>query len=132
MTPQQHRKELRSFGLIVGGIFLCIGLWPVMWQGTSPRLWAVGVGAILSVLGAVLPNSLARIHKGWMFVGHVMGWINTRIILGLFFYGILTPMGLMARLMGKDSMHLKPMVNGDASYRVPRASRRNAHFRQQF
>ena len=132
MTSQQQSKELRSFGFIVGGIFLCMGLWPWIWQEASPRLWAVGVGAILSVLGAVLPDSLAPVHRGWMYVGHVMGWINTRIILGLFFYGMLTPMGLAARLIGKDFMHMKPAMDPDASYRVVRTSRPSNHFRQQF
>lgn len=131
MTDQQHKKELRSFGLIVGSVFLGIGLWPLVWQGAAIRSWAVIIGALLSVLGGVAPGLLHPIHKGWMFIGHVMGWINTRIILGFFFYVILTPMGLIARLMGKDFMHLETGTNAD-TYRILREPRANTHFTRQF
>lgn len=132
MASQQSEKELRHFGLIVGGVFLVIGVWPWLWEGEAARSWALGIGAILALLGAFVPRVLSQIHKGWMFIGHVMGWINTRIILGFFFYVVLTPMGLVARLMGKDFMHMKPAANTESSYRVLRASRDRTHFRHQF
>lgn len=131
MTAQQQKKELRNFGLLVGGVFLIIGVWPLIWHGSEMRLWAVMVGGFLSVLGAVSPSVLQPIHKGWMLIGHVMGWINTRIILGFFFYAILTPMGLLARLVRKDFLYLRPGVNRD-TYRVLRTPRTPLHFRQQF
>lgn len=131
MIVQQNKKELRQFGFVVGGVFLGIGLWPWMWQEADPRSWAVAGGAVLGVLGAISPNALKPIHKGWMVVGHVMGWINTRIILGFFFYAVLTPMGLIARLAGKDFMHMKPGKSVD-TYRVLRAPRVSTHFHRQF
>ncbi len=131
MIVQQSKKELRQFGLVVGGVFLGIGSWPWVWQETDPRLWALAIGAALGVLGVVSPNALKPVHKGWMAVGHVMGWINTRIILGFFFYVVLTPMGLIARLAGKDFMHMKLGASVD-TYRVLRAPRVSTHFRQQF
>lgn len=131
MADQQQKNELRSFGLIVGGVFLLIGLWPLVWRGSEMRSWAVAVGGLLSVLAAVAPSLLRPVHKGWMFLGHVMGWINTRIILGVFFYAVLTPMGLVARLLGKDFLRLKPGSNTD-TYRVLRTPRVSSHFRQQF
>lgn len=132
MASQQSPKELRQFGLVVGGVFLVIGVWPWLWGGGAVRSWALGLGAILALLGAFAPRVLMPFHKGWMFIGHMMGWINTRIILGFFFYVVLTPMGLVARLMGKDFMHMKPAVNTESSYRVLRTSRERTHFRHQF
>ena len=84
MTAQQQTKGLRNFGLIVGGVFSAIGAWPMVWSGGTPRLWALGLGGALVGLGAIVPRVLAPIHRGWMFLGHIMGWINTRIILGCF------------------------------------------------
>src|SRR5262245_59382973 len=96
-------KQLRSFGLIVGGIFALIGIWPAVWRG-QPRLWSLLLGGVLMALALVLPHSLAQVYRLWMTVGEVLGWINTRIILGVLFYGLFTPMGLFMRLRSKDPM----------------------------
>lgn len=124
-------KDLRQFGLIVGGVFLVIGLWPFVVRSEDPRLWATVMGIALMVLGAVVPQSLKQIHFGWMKIGHVLGTINTRIILGVIFYGLITPMGLVMRLMGKDSMH-RALVQDAVTYRVVRAPRPRRHMRNQF
>ena len=81
MAQQVDTKELRRFGLMVGGIFLIIGLWPVIFRGESPRIWAVSLGGALGGLGLVLPVSLKHVHRVWMKIGHVLGTINTKIIL---------------------------------------------------
>lgn len=131
MSEISHRKQLRSFGLMVGGIFLLIGLWPIIWRGGTPRIWAVGIGATLMVLGLIVPGSLEYVYRAWMAVGHALGWINTRIILGIFFYGILTPIGLMMRLLGKDLIPLKPVPDA-GTYRVKREPRPSSHYKHQF
>lgn len=131
MNQQPTMKDLRLFGLIVGGVFSVIGLWPVVFRSEDPRLWAMVVGIALMVLGAVLPQSLKQIHYGWMKIGHVLGTINTRIILGIIYYGLVTPMGLVMRLMGKDSMH-RALMQDATSYRVVRAPRPRHHMRNQF
>jgi len=131
MGNKKETKELQTFGLMVGGIFLILGLWPALWRGEEPRLWALIPGIVLVVLGLSLPRSLKRAHKVWMVVGHVLGWINTRIILGIVFYGLITPMGLVMRLFGWDSMRrtLLPQAN---TYRIVRQPRPHSHMRRQF
>ena len=104
-NQQPTMRDLRQFGLLVGGVFAVIGLWPVVFRSESPRLWATILGSLLIVLGAIAPQSLKQVHKGWMKVGHVLGSINTKIILGIIYYLLITPMGLVMRLMGKDPMH---------------------------
>lgn len=135
MNPQQglqpSRKELRQFGLLVGSVFAVIGLWPVLFRGESPRLWAMMLGSLLMVLGTMAPQSLKLVHQGWMQVGHVLGSINTKIILGIVYYGLITPMGLVMRLMGKDSMH-RTFRQDAATYRVVRVPRPRQHMHNQF
>ena len=128
---QRPTNELRRFGVVVGGVFLGIGLWPWVLYGTGPRFWALGVGTVLNVLGAVFPDALKPLHKGWMFIGHILGWINTRVILGLFFYTILTPMGMLARMLGKDFMYLRPGANVE-TYRIVKTPRASIHFHRLF
>ena len=92
-------KDLRQFGLLVGGVFAVIGLWPLVFRNESPRLWAMILGSLLIVLGAIAPQSLKQVHSGWMKIGHILGSINTKIILGIIYYLLITPMGLVMRLM---------------------------------
>ena len=131
MTQQGDTKELRTFGLMVGGIFSTIGLWPVLLRGDPPRIWAISVGSALVGLGLALPSSLKHVHRLWMKIGHVLGYINTRILLGVIFYGMITPMGVIMRLFGKDSMH-RALVPGADTYRVIRLARSRLHMKSQF
>lgn len=130
-THQAGNKELRQFGLLVGGVFAVIGLWPLVFRGESPRLWAMILGGLLIVLGGIVPQSLKQVHQGWMKIGHVLGSINTKIILGIVYFLLITPMGLVMRLMGKDSMHRAFAQNAD-TYRVVRVPRPRHHMRNQF
>lgn len=131
MSQQPTTKDLRQFGLIVGGVFSVIGLWPVLFRNEDPRLWALVLGGTLIVLGLVMPQSLKQIHYGWMKIGHVLGTINTRIILGIIYYGLVTPMGMVMRLLGKDPMR-RLFVQDATTYRVVRAARPRHHMRHQF
>ncbi len=126
-----NKGTLRQFGLMVGGVFLLIGLWPFVWRQEPVRIWAVIPGSILAAAGLVAPGLLKYVHQGWMFIGHVMGWINTRIILGLLFYGIVTPMGIVMKVAGRDPM--RRAFEPDAqTYRVIRQPRRASHMKNMF
>ncbi len=124
-------KELRSFGLTVGVVFVVIAFWPVVWRGEALRVWALIPGVLLAVMGVSWPKILAPVFKVWMKVGHVLGWINTRIILGAVFFVIITPMGLIMRLFGWDSMS-KTIVPSQDTYRVVRPPRVPSHMKHQF
>ena len=126
-----NKGTLRQFGLMVGGVFLLIGLWPFVWRQEPVRIWAVMPGSILAAAGLVAPGLLKHVHQGWMFIGHVMGWINTRIILGLLFYGIVTPMGIVMKVAGRDPM--RRAFEPDAqTYRVIRQPRPASHMKNMF
>jgi hypothetical protein len=124
-------KQLRSFGLMVGGIFALLGIWPMVFRSQDPRWWSIVLGICLAAPAIVFPTSLYWPYKGWMMVGHVLGWINTRIILSVVFYVIVTPIGVVRRWLGKDAMgqQLRPDLN---SYRVPRKPRTATHLKKQY
>src|SRR5689334_5277106 len=102
MQADTPKKELRSFGLIVGGIFVLLGAWPVVVHRVDPRWWSVLVGGVLLISAIVYPKSLFWVHKGWMLLGHVLGWVNTRVILSVVFFIVITPIGVLRRILGKD------------------------------
>ena len=124
-------RSLRSFGFLVGGIFLAMGVWPAVFRHQEPRLWALVVALLLLGPAAVYPRALGPVHRVWMKIGHALGFINTRIILGLLYYVIVTPIGLILRLLGKD-----PMQRGfdprASTYRLPRQPRPGSHMKHQF
>lgn len=124
-------KHMRSFGLIVGGIFVCIGLWPLLRTGQVLRLWALLPGGVLMALALLWPQSLTPVYRLWMTIGEALGWLNTRIILGAIFYLLFTPIGLYMRLRGYDPMRRRLEPEAD-SYRVLRQPRAASHMRHQF
>jgi hypothetical protein len=131
MNDALGAKHCRSFGLLVGGIFGIIGLWPSIFRGQNPRLWAILFAGPLLLLAVLLPKSLTPVYRIWMATGQALGWVNTRIILGVVFYGLLTPMGLAMRILGKDPLHRQFDPNSD-SYRVVRLPRPGSHMSQQY
>jgi hypothetical protein len=131
MQHEVTPKQLRSFGLLVGGIFALIGLWPLIWRGEDLRLWAMIATAILVLPAVVYPMSLKLIYRGWMAIGDVLGRINTRIILSIIFYGVFTPVAMVMRLRGKDPMRRGWDPNLE-SYREVREPRPGTHMQRQF
>ena len=131
MQNEVDNKQLRSFGLIVGGIFAVIGVWPLVIHSAEPRWWALIVATLLVLPAAIYPRSLYWPHKGWMALGHVLGWINTRIILGMVFYAVVSPIGFVRRLMGKDPMGRQHRPDLE-SYRVIRTPRPPSHLTKQY
>jgi len=131
ITTRYDTTQLRNFGLVVGGIFAAIGLWPTMLRGDNPRVWALALGVTLVVPALLWPRSLARVYRLWMAVGRVLNWINTRIILGAIFYGLVTPMGLVVRMLGHDPMGRRFEPRAE-TYRVACRPRPGTHMLRQF
>jgi hypothetical protein len=123
--------ELRKFGLIVGGVFAAIGVWPAVVRGAAPHAWLLGLAAILVVPALVAPPILAPIYRVWMALASVLAYVNTRILLGLVFFGMITPLGLVLRRTRRDPM-LRAFDPNAPTYRVPRTPRPGTHMRRQF
>ena len=105
VTQAATQKQLRQFGCMVGTALILVGGWQLYGQIHSIArigLWSVGGFLVLS--GLLMPKTLVPVYKIWMGLATVLGWINTRILLGLIFYLIFTPIGLVMRLSGRDSL----------------------------
>lgn len=108
----------RSFGLVFGVVFLLVALWP-LFHGQPPRWWSIGVAGVFSLLALLKPALLAAPNRLWTRLGVVLGKVVSPIALGILFYGVFTPMGAVARLIGKDPLRLKFDTTAD-SYWIPR------------
>jgi hypothetical protein len=125
------QKQLRSFGLLVGGIFLLIGLWPVLRYGSDIRIWAVIPGVLLTVPALAAPMALREPYRIWMLLGYGLGWVNARIILTFVFFAVFTPVGLFMRMIARDALKRDFEPEAD-SYRVPKTARAPSHMKHQF
>lgn len=102
-------------GLIL--VMLFAFLFPWLFNSTTMPIWPWLIASMLWLPALFYPCVLQPVYTSWMKVGHVLGWINTRIILGLLFYLIVLPMGLIMRLFGFDPMARKKDQES-SSYRV--------------
>jgi hypothetical protein len=130
MPEPSSPKQLRSFGLIVAGGFFVIALVPLL-RGHNLRVWALAVAGAFLIPALALPAVLRYPYKIWMFIGHCLGWVNTRIILTALFYIVFTPVSIVMRLMKRDTMNrgFEPEME---TYRVAKNPRPASHLKHQF
>ena len=95
----------RSFGLVFFVVFLIIALWPLK-SGEEFRLWSLVLSIIFIILGILNSKLLTPLNKLWFKFGIFLGVIVTPIIMGIVFFLIVTPTGVLMRLLGKDLLKM--------------------------
>ncbi len=117
VIPVLDRKGLRSFGLTTGAIVAALfGIFFPWILDVQTPMWPWILGGILALWGLIHPNSLRPIYTGWMKFGLLISKVTTPIVLGIVFYIVIMPAGLIMRLF-RDPMARKTNTT-DASYRV--------------
>ncbi len=99
------KKDLRIFGIsmIAGFAVLALLLW-YRWHAWTAGTVLLAVGAAIGLVGLSGTRVALPLYWGWMAVALVLGNIVSRILLAVFFYGMITPMGLTMRLLGRDKL----------------------------
>ena len=91
----------RNFGLVFFAVFLIVALWPLKNEGDI-RLWSLALSIIFFILGILNSKLLTPLNKLWFKFGIFLGVIVSPIIMGIVFFLIVTPTGVLMRLLGKD------------------------------
>jgi len=102
----ETKKDLRKFGITVGGVLLAIGVLLFYFEKPSAIYFAV-IGGLLILFGALFPQFLKPLNKIWMGLAIILGFIMSRVILTILFYLVLTPIAILAKIVGKKFMILK-------------------------
>src|SRR5262245_50551835 len=98
----------RRFGLTFCVIFLALGIYAVVAGFDRPAAGSLLVlGAVFGLISAVAPRALEPMNKLWFHFGLLLGRIVSPVVLGVIFYGLLTPIAWFARRAGRDELHLK-------------------------
>jgi hypothetical protein len=104
-SPAPDRKELRKFGLLLGGVIVLLFGLLLPWlrgHGFPAGPWLLG-GA-LAAWALAASGTLGLPYRAWMVFGCGLGWINTRILLGAVFFLMVVPMAMVMRFAGRDPM----------------------------
>ena len=118
----------RSFGLLFFIVFLAISLWPLISQ-EDLRLWAFIIAVIFFVLGILNSKFLTPLNKLWMKFGLFLGSIIAPLVMGVVFFMVVTPVGLIMRFLGKDLLRIKKS-KFVSTYWVSREKQNNTMKRQ--
>lgn len=103
---KETKKELRKFGLTVGSVLTAIAILLLYFEKPSAIYFAV-IGGLLILFGALFPQLLKPLNRIWMGLAIILGFIMSRVILTVLFYLVLTPIAILAKIVGKKFMVLK-------------------------
>ena len=99
-------KDNITFGILFFILFLIIGLYPLK-NGLNIRLWSLGLSFVFLIITFIRPNLFTPLNKLWIQFGILLGKVISPIVMGLVFFFVVTPIGILVRLFKKDVMGLK-------------------------
>jgi hypothetical protein len=111
-----NKKNNISFGILFFIFFLIIGLFPLVSVGVI-RIWSVVLSLIFLIITIIRPNFFTFLNRSWIQFGIFLGKVISPIVMGLVFFFVVTPIGVLVRILKKDVMGLK---RGASSYWINR------------
>ena len=106
MTDKIKISSNKSFGIVFFIFFLIVSLYPIL-NNSEIRLWALIISLIFLVLGLINSKILSPLNKLWFKFGIFLGRTISPIIMGIIFFLVVTPVGFLMRIIGKDLLNLK-------------------------
>ena len=113
MNYDKNKSSNKSFGIVFFLVFLLIGVYPLI-NDDSIRIWSLIISLIFLILGLINSNILTPLNQIWFKFGILLGKIISPIIMGIIFFLVVTPTGLIMRILRKDLLNLK--FNNSKSY----------------
>ena len=105
----------RSFGFVFFVVFFVISLWPILSENEI-RIWSLILSVIFLILGILNSKILTPLNKVWFRFGIFLGNFIAPIVMGIVFFLVVTPTGILMKLFKKDLINLKK--NNDKTYWV--------------
>jgi len=100
----------RSFGIVFFVVFLLIAIFPLANSGDI-KIWSLIISSIFLILGLLKSNILTPLNRIWFKFGIFLGKIVSPLVMGIIFFFVVTPIGLIMRILGKDLLNLKYNLN---------------------
>ena len=118
----------RSFGLVFFVVFLIVALWPLK-HDEDIRLWSLGLSIIFFILGIFNSKLLTPLNKLWFKFGIFLGVIVSPMVMGIVYFAVVTPTGVLMRLLGKDLLRTSKIKN-TSTYWIKRDKQKNTMKKQ--
>ena len=96
----------RNFGVVFSIVFLIIAIWPILNQNEI-RIWSIIISLIFLILGLINSKFLSPLNKAWFKFGLILGSVIAPIVMGIIYFLVVTPTGLIMKALGKDLLGLK-------------------------
>ena len=119
----------RSFGIIFFFVFLVVAFWPLI-NEEQVRIWSLVVSIIFLILGLMNSKMLYPLNKLWFKFGILLGNVISPIVMGIVFFLVVTPIGFIMKILGKDLLR-KKIDKSKNSYWINR-DKRTGTMKQQF
>tara|TARA_A100001011_G_scaffold332177_1_gene359095 strand:- start:494 stop:874 length:381 start_codon:yes stop_codon:yes gene_type:complete len=103
---KKNKNTNRSFGILFFIVFFIIGIWPIL-SGNELRLWSFIIAIIFLILGIIQSRFLTPLNLAWIKFGELLGVIIAPIIMGLVYFLVVLPIGILMKILGKDLLELK-------------------------
>ena len=113
----REKSSNRSFGIIFFIVFLLISVWPIM-DGQALRVWSLVISLIFLILGILNSKILTPFNLAWIKLGEILGRFIAPVVMAVIYFLIVTPIGLLMRIIGKDLLNIKFSQN--SSYWIKR------------
>ena len=101
----KNKTTNRSFGIVFFIVFFIVSLWPLL-NNDQIRYWALFVSILFLLLGIINSKVLTPLNKIWFKFGILLGKIVSPVVLAIIFFLVVTPTGLIMRMLGKDLLKL--------------------------
>ena len=112
----RSQKNNITFGMLFFIFFLIVGLYPLISSGTI-RIWSIILSLVFLIITIIKPNLFTSLNKLWIKFGILLGKIISPIVMGFVFFFVVTPIGIIMKILKKDVMALK---RGASSYWIAR------------
>ena len=119
-------KNNITFGILFFILFLVIGIYPLKSNGVI-KVWSIFLSLVFLIITFIKPNLFTFLNKLWIKFGILLGKIISPIIMGLIFFFVVTPVGILVKIFKKDVMGLK---RGKSSYWINRKDKLQSMKRQ--
>ena len=102
----KNQSSVKSFGILFFIVFLLISFWPLI-NSQSIRIWPLPIALIFLLLGVLKSKILIPLNNAWIKLGEILGLIIAPLVMCMIYFIIVTPIGLLMKIIGKDLLGLK-------------------------
>ena len=102
----KNQSSVKSFGILFFIVFILISFWPLI-NSQSIRIWPLPIALIFLILGLLKSKILIPLNNAWIKLGEILGLIIAPLVMCMIYFIIVTPIGLLMKIIGKDLLGLK-------------------------